>query len=82
MMPPLRTCIAALPAATARWPSPWRSDTAVPRAGSCGMRLLPQADFDALQAAGTYLNVHTPLNPGGEIRGQVVPAGHLVFFGR
>jgi CHRD domain/Bacterial Ig domain len=43
---------------------------------------LAQADFDALQAAGTYLNVHTPANPGGEIRGQVVPAGHLVFFGR
>jgi hypothetical protein len=43
---------------------------------------LAQADFDALQTAGTYLNVHTPANTGGEIRGQVAPTGYLVLFGR
>ncbi len=43
---------------------------------------LTQADFDALQTAGTYFNVHTPANPGGEIRGQVAPPGYVVLFGR
>jgi hypothetical protein len=42
---------------------------------------LSQADFDALQTAGTYLNVHTPLNAAGEIRGQVVPPAYAVYFG-
>lgn len=39
---------------------------------------LSQADYDALIAARTYLNLHTPANPGGEVRGQVVPPGILV----
>jgi CHRD domain/Bacterial Ig domain len=57
-------------------------DPAVPTRWFVQDATLPQADFDALQTAGTYLNAHTPANPGGEIRGQVIPAGHLVFFGR
>jgi hypothetical protein len=43
---------------------------------------LAQADFDALRAAQTYLNIHTPENAGGEIRGQVVPAGFIVVVNR
>lgn len=37
---------------------------------------------DALLAGATYLNVHTPGNPGGEIRGQVIPDGILFATGR
>jgi CHRD domain/Bacterial Ig domain len=56
-------------------------DTAVPTRWFVRDTELSQADFDALQTAGTYLNVHTPANPGGEIRGQVVPTGYAVYFG-
>jgi CHRD domain/Bacterial Ig domain len=57
-------------------------DSAVPTRWFAQDATLSQADFDALQSAGTYLNVHTPLNPGGEIRGQVVPGGYVVYFGQ
>jgi CHRD domain/Bacterial Ig domain len=56
-------------------------DAAVPTRWFVRDAQLSQADFDALQAAGTYLNVHTPANPSGEIRGQVVPTGYAVYFG-
>lgn len=39
-----------------------------------GTGTLPAAQVTALKTAGTYLNVHTAAFPGGEIRGQVVPA--------
>ncbi len=39
---------------------------------------LSQADYEALLAAGTYLNLQTPANPDGEVRGQVVPPGLIV----
>ena len=29
----------------------------------------------SFEAGATYLNVHTPTNPGGEVRGQVIPDG-------
>ncbi len=32
----------------------------------------------ALMSGGLYFNVHTPQNPGGEIRGQIVPEPHPV----
>ncbi|MCA8976076.1 MAG: CHRD domain-containing protein [Planctomycetes bacterium] len=40
---------------------------------------LTAAQVAALQAGGTYINIHTPLNPGGEIRGQAVPAESTRF---
>lgn len=43
---------------------------------------LSAAQADALAAGATYINVHTPTNPGGEIRGQVIPEGILFATGR
>lgn len=43
---------------------------------------LSMAQADALADGATYINVHTPANPGGEIRGQVVPDGILFATGR
>jgi len=34
---------------------------------------LSSEQLDTIQAGGTYINVHSPANPGGEIRGQVIP---------
>jgi hypothetical protein len=33
---------------------------------------LTEEQFDAIEHGETYVNVHTPANPGGEIRGQLV----------
>lgn len=33
--------------------------------------------LDAIRAGDTYVNVHTAANPGGEIRGQLMPADDL-----
>ncbi len=44
-----------------------------------------ELDADALEAfevGELYLNVHTPANPGGEVRGQIAPAGVEVIFTR
>jgi hypothetical protein len=40
----------------------------------CGAAVLAAADVVALKASGLYFNVHTAAFPGGEIRGQIVPA--------
>lgn len=44
--------------------------------------LLSAAQATALAAGATYVNVHTPANPGGEIRGQVIPDGIHFATGR
>jgi hypothetical protein len=40
---------------------------------------LTAAQATALATSGTYLNVHTAANPGGEIRGQIVPSAATRF---
>lgn len=34
---------------------------------------LTDAQYEAYKKGGLYVNVHTPANPGGEIRGQIKP---------
>lgn len=41
---------------------------------------LDAAGLAALNAAELYINIHTPANPGGEIRGQIVPPTREVSF--
>ena len=41
---------------------------------------LDESGLAALQAGELYLNVHTPANPGGELRGQIVPGGISVVL--
>ncbi len=39
----------------------------------CGTASLTAAQITTLKAGGLYFNIHTAANPGGEIRGQIVP---------
>jgi hypothetical protein len=52
----------------------------VPLCGPCksplsGSAKLTKAQVTAIESGGTYVNVHTAKNPGGEIRAQVVSHG-------
>jgi len=42
---------------------------------------LDPTQLTAVLAGGTYINVHSPANPGGEIRGQVIPNGIVFALG-
>jgi hypothetical protein len=42
---------------------------------------LDAAQLAAVLAGATYINVHTPAFPGGEVRGQVIPDGVLFAHG-
>lgn len=42
---------------------------------------LDTAQLAAVLAGSTYVNVHSPANPGGEIRGQVIPDGIVFALG-
>ncbi|MCH9005106.1 MAG: CHRD domain-containing protein [Proteobacteria bacterium] len=43
---------------------------------------LNAGQLTSLLAGATYVNVHTMANPGGEVRGQVIPEGILLALGR
>jgi len=45
-------------------------------------QVLSAAQLDAVLAGATYINVHTPAHPGGEVRAQVIPGNILFAFGR
>ena len=43
--------------------------------GQRGTATISHAQLRTIRAGGTYVNVHTPKNPAGEIRGQVKSSG-------
>ena len=47
--------------------------------GASGTAVLTQAQADDLVAGNLYTNVHSPTFPGGEIRGQLMKPGELLF---
>jgi CHRD domain/Bacterial Ig domain len=56
-------------------------DTVNPSHWSAEQQALDASQLAAVLAGGTYINVHSPANPGGEVRGQVIPDGIIFAFG-
>lgn len=44
-----------------------------------GTLTLSATQLEALRAGRTYVNIHTSTNPGGEIRGQILPASYKTY---
>jgi len=47
--------------------------------GASGSAVLTQAQANDLLAGNLYMNVHSPTFPGGEIRGQIMKPGQILF---
>jgi hypothetical protein len=47
--------------------------------GASGSAVLTQGQADDLLAGNLYANVHSPTFPGGEIRGQLMKPGQILF---
>ncbi|HET6700916.1 MAG TPA: CHRD domain-containing protein [Gemmatimonadaceae bacterium] len=52
---------------------PFDGGNAMTTAGGSGTIAASQAVIDQIRAGGTYFNVHSSVNAGGEIRGALVP---------
>jgi len=59
---------------------PLEKDPTDPTRWSASGVTLTTDQLDALSVGRLYVNVHTPANPGGEIRGQLLPSGVQVVF--
>ena len=54
---------------------PLTRDTAEPTYWTASSDQLSEAQYASLTRGKLYVNFHTPANPGGEIRGQLIPFG-------
>ena len=52
---------------------PLAKDAAAPDHWSAELQPITTADLTDFEANGWYVDIHTPANPGGELRGQVTP---------
>ena len=50
--------------------------------GTSGSEVLTAGEAADLQAGNLYTNIHSPTFPGGEIRGQILRPGQILFFSR
>jgi hypothetical protein len=47
--------------------------------GASGVAVLSEGQAADLLVGNLYTNIHSPTFPGGEVRGQILPAGHILF---
>ena len=50
--------------------------------GASGSAVLTEGQAADLQAGNLYTNIHSPTFPGGEVRGQILRPGQILFFSR